>query len=106
MAHSDDWDTVDPGETYYGLSWDFLRTYARALLMYKPPRTASNELVPDLAEGLGTTDDGGKTWTYKIRKGAKYEDGTEVKAKDVKYAVLRRSTRRRSRTARRTSRAT
>jgi peptide/nickel transport system substrate-binding protein len=90
MAHSDDWDTVDPGETYYGLSWDFLRTYARALLMYKPaPGTESNELVPDLAEGLGTTDDGGKTWTYKIRKGVKYEDGTEVKAKDVKYAVLR-----------------
>ena len=53
------------------------------------PGTASNELVPDLAEGLGTTDDGGKTWTYKIRKGVKYEDGTEVKAKDVKYAVLR-----------------
>ena len=33
--------------------------------------------------------DGGKTWTYKIRQGIKYEDGTVVKAADIKYAVLR-----------------
>jgi peptide/nickel transport system substrate-binding protein len=90
MANSGDWDTLDPGETYYGYSWDFLRLYGRSLLTFKSePGPGSNELTPDLAEGLGQTNDGGKTWTYKIRKGVKYEDGTEVKAADVKYAVLR-----------------
>ncbi|GGL20861.1 ABC transporter substrate-binding protein [Mangrovihabitans endophyticus] len=90
MANAGDWDTLDPGETYYGYSWDFLRLYGRSLVMFKPaPGKGSNELVPDLAESLGTPSDGGKTWTYKIRKGVKYEDGTEVKAADVKYAVLR-----------------
>jgi len=83
-------DTLDPGETYYGYSWDFVRVYGRALTMFKPaPGKASAELVPDLAETLGVASDGGKTWTYKIRKGVKFEDGTAVKAADVKYAVLR-----------------
>ena len=90
LANSGDWDTLDPGETYYGYSWNFLRLYGRSLLTFKvEPGKVSNELTPDLAEGLGTPSDGGKTWTYKIRAGIKYEDGTVVKAADVKYAVLR-----------------
>ncbi|MEV6306227.1 ABC transporter substrate-binding protein [Actinoplanes sp. NPDC051861] len=90
MANSGDWDTLDPGETYYGYSWNFLRLYGRGLLMFKPtPGAEGNTLTPDLAEGMGVPSDGGKTWTYKIRQGIKYEDGSPVTAKDVKYAVLR-----------------
>jgi peptide/nickel transport system substrate-binding protein len=90
FANSGDWDTLDPGETYYGYSWNFARLYGRSLLMFKvAPGTASNELVPDLAEGLGQASKDGKSWTYKLRQGVKYEDGTEVTAADVKYAVLR-----------------
>jgi peptide/nickel transport system substrate-binding protein len=90
FAISSDWDSVDPGDTYYGLSWNLIRLYTRALTMFKPvPGAASSELVGDLAEGLGVPSDGGKTWTYKLREGLKYEDGTPITAKDVKYAVLR-----------------
>jgi peptide/nickel transport system substrate-binding protein len=91
LGQSGDWaDSVDPGNTYYGYSWDFLRTYARSLVMFKPaPGKASEKLVPDLATSLGKSSDGGRTWTYHIRKGVKFEDGTEVHAQDVKYAVER-----------------
>ncbi|SDJ23614.1 peptide/nickel transport system substrate-binding protein [Actinokineospora alba] len=90
IANAGTWDSLDPGETYYGYSWNFLRLYGRSLLMFKPaPGGASNELVPDLAESLGTPSEGGKTWTYKLREGIKYEDGTTVTSKDVKHAVLR-----------------
>ena len=90
MAISDDWDSVDPGDTYYGLSWNLLRLYGRTLTMFKPvPGKGSQELVGDLAEGLGTPSDGGKTWTYKLRPDLKYEDGTPITSKDVKYGVVR-----------------
>ncbi len=90
LANSGDWDTYDPGETYYGYSWNFARLYTRALVMFKPaPGAGSNELVPDLAQSLGVPSDGGKTFTYKLRSGLKYEDGSPITSKDVKYAVLR-----------------
>ena len=83
-------DTVDPGETYYGYSWDMLRNYARTLVMFKTePGKAGLELTPDLATDLGKSSDGGKTWTYTLQKGLKYEDGSEITTTDVKYAVLR-----------------
>lgn len=90
MAVSEDWDSVDPGDTYYAMSWNLLRIYGRPLVTYNPaPGAKGRELVPDLAESLGTPSDGGKTWTYRLREGVKFEDGTPITSKDVKYAVLR-----------------
>jgi peptide/nickel transport system substrate-binding protein len=58
--------------------------------MFNPvPGKGSQEIVPDLAEDVGEPSDGGQTWTYTLKDGVKYEDGTEVTSEDVKYAVLR-----------------
>src|SRR5215831_15417079 len=82
FAISEDWDSVDPGDTYYGLSWNLLRLYARSLVMYKPvPGKAGLELTPDLAQSLGQVSADGLTWTYKLRSGVKFEDGTVITSK-------------------------
>jgi peptide/nickel transport system substrate-binding protein len=83
-----DWDSVDPGDTYYGLSWNFLRNYARTLTVFKAGPGAPT-VVPDLATTLGVPTDNAKTWTYKLRDGLKYEDGTPITSADIKYGVAR-----------------
>ncbi|GAA0701135.1 ABC transporter substrate-binding protein [Kitasatospora atroaurantiaca] len=83
-------DSMDPGNTYYAFMWDFSRLYARALTTFQPaPGQDGLKLVPDLASGLGTPSDGGKIWTYHIRPGLKYSDGSPITTKDVKYAIER-----------------
>ncbi|MCU1538759.1 MAG: Oligopeptide transporter, periplasmic oligopeptide-binding protein OppA [Humibacillus sp.] len=87
---SSDWDSVDTGDTYYGLSWDFLRNYARTLVAFKAaPGQQGNQLVGDLATGLGKPSDSNKTWTYTLRDGIKFQDGTPITSKDIKYGVAR-----------------
>ncbi len=45
-------DRCDPGDTYYGYSWDLLRNYARTLVMFKTePGKAGLELTPDTRPG-------------------------------------------------------
>src|SRR6476469_10675947 len=54
FANSGDWDSLDPADTYYAYSWDFIRLYGRSLVMFKSaPGKDGATLVPDLAENLG-----------------------------------------------------
>jgi peptide/nickel transport system substrate-binding protein len=84
-------DSADAGNTYYAFNLNFTRLYATPLTTYKrcPGYTCGNTLVPGLATALGTPSDGGKVWTYHLKSGVKFEDGTPVTSQDVKYAVER-----------------
>jgi peptide/nickel transport system substrate-binding protein len=83
-------DSTDPGNTYYAYTWDTARLYTRTLVTYKSaPGAAGLQLVPDLATTLGTVSDHGLAWTYHLKPGIKFEDGTVVTSQDVKYAVER-----------------
>ncbi|GGN75629.1 peptide ABC transporter substrate-binding protein [Streptomyces albiflavescens] len=83
-------DSFDPGNTYYAYMYNLSRLYARPLMTFQPGAgEKGNTLVPDLAASKGVPSDGGKTWTYKLRSGLKYQDGSPITSKDVKYAVER-----------------
>ncbi|MFC7490491.1 MULTISPECIES: ABC transporter substrate-binding protein [unclassified Knoellia] len=89
-VRTDDFDSLDFGNTYYGYSWNFLRLLGRTMTTFAAASGApGREVVPDLAEGLGVTEDGGRTWTYRLREGLRFEDGSPVTAHDVRYAIER-----------------
>ena len=83
-------DSTDPGNIYYAYEWNFSRLYTMPLMTYKScPGQCGLQVVPDLATGPGMVSDNGLTWTYHIQPNVKFEDGTTVTSKDVKYAVER-----------------
>ena len=90
MARSGDGPSLDPGDSYDGSAWNLMRNYARTLVAFKAaPGEAGTTLVPDLATSLGAASEGAKTWTYTLRPGLKYEDGSAITSTDIKYAVAR-----------------
>jgi len=82
-------DYLDPGQAYYSANWQLDRLLYRPLMTFDNSQTATGTPIPDLAAGPGSPSSDLKTWTYKLRQGVKFEDGTPVTSKDVKYAVAR-----------------
>jgi peptide/nickel transport system substrate-binding protein len=83
-------DSLDPARSYAPGVWNVMRLYTRQLVTYATrPGDAGTRVVPDLATSLGQTSDGGRTWTYRLRPGLRWDDGRPVTARDVKYGVER-----------------
>ena len=74
---------ADPAQNYTLQQWAFLIDTHDGLVQFK--RVGGSEgtqLVPDLAEEIPQPTDGGKTYTFQIRKGIKFSDGTTMKPSD------------------------
>src|SRR3954470_474771 len=83
--------TLDPTRAYYVDSTAILSDLVlRSLTQYAYDEESNDmQLIPDMATDLGKPSEDNKEWTFTLREGLKYEDGTPVKAEDVAYAVKR-----------------
>lgn len=63
-----------------------LRPAYDGLVQYAPPQ--NREIVPDLAESWSVSSDG-TIFTFRIRPGVKWHDGTPLTVEDVRYSLLR-----------------
>ena len=80
---------VDPQLAYITTAWWI--EYATAAKLYNYPDKsgpAGSKLVPEVASHF-TVSNGGKRYTFFIRKGFKFSDGTPVTASSFKYAINR-----------------
>jgi peptide/nickel transport system substrate-binding protein len=69
--------------------FNFSRFYLRTLVTEDDaPGDASLKLVNDLAQSQDISADG-LTYTYKLKSGLKYEDGSAITTKDIKYGIER-----------------
>ncbi len=80
---------IDPQLAYITTAWWL--EYATAAKLYNYPDKAGpagSKLVPEVASRF-TVSNGGKRYTFFIRKGFKFSDGTAVTASNFKYAINR-----------------
>ena len=85
FANSSPYDTLDPHVIY-----DVGRVASRLNMYDGLMRWLDNppKLTPWLAESYEISADG-KSYTFKLRKGATFHDGSPVEAKDVVYSIER-----------------
>jgi peptide/nickel transport system substrate-binding protein len=79
---------LDPAKSQ-NLSTGTINLVLRALTSWKTSPDRPAELVPDLATDTGRVSDDGRTWTYELKPGLNYADGTPIVAADIKYGVER-----------------
>lgn len=90
LVDSSDLDSWDPAITYYGYGWNLNRLYTRTLMGYPTkPGLDGLKLVPDAAQSAPEISADGKTYTFKIKSGLKFDDGTPITSKDFKYGIER-----------------
>lgn len=78
-------DTLDPQKTALSAG-NFVGGFLGEALMVMDPYTF--ELKPNLAESYTISKDG-KTWTFKLRPGVKFHDGTPLTASSIKQSMER-----------------
>ena len=84
---------ADPAQNYTLQQWALLIDSHDGLVGFKRAGgTAGTELVPDLATEIPEPTDGGKTYTFQLRDGIKYSDGTPLKASDFVTVFTRQFT--------------
>jgi peptide/nickel transport system substrate-binding protein len=91
LVNNSDPDSFDPVRAYYAWVWNFMKGYyVRALLTNQSkPGDDGLKLVGDLATDVPKIEDGGLKYTFTLKDGVKFEDGSPVTSKDVKYGVER-----------------
>jgi YVTN family beta-propeller protein len=82
---------IDPASAYVQtMTVRALRLVYDGLVSYHVAGgSAGLTIVPDLATAVPRPSDGGRTYSFTLRRGVRFSDGTPVRASDVKRGVVR-----------------
>ncbi|GGN82603.1 ABC transporter [Streptomyces albiflavescens] len=84
-----DMDHLDPAQIYVSTEGAITAPIMRGLTGYKIDDKGGATLVGDAATDAGTMKDGGKTWTFTLKDGLKWEDGSDISEDDLRHTFER-----------------
>ena len=80
---------LDPARAYDFFGFEIIQSLGSPLVEYKAGATgAASDIQPALATTWSSSTDG-LTWTFNLRQGVVYDDGSEFTAESVKYTFDR-----------------
>ncbi len=82
---------LDPAEAYDFFGWEIIQSTGCGLVQIKegtPNGAGEKDIMPSLATDWTASADG-LVWTFNLRKGVEFGDGTEFNATHVKYTIDR-----------------
>lgn len=80
--------SLDPANAYDYFGWEIIRSLGSGLVDYRAGATGPSDIIADLATDWSVSSDV-LQWTFNLRHGVKYADGTEFNATHVKYTFDR-----------------
>lgn len=90
MLQNADFSYLDPARGFDGGVNGFYRLVYRGLTMQTAGDAEDpNEIVPDMATGLGTASEDGLTWTYTLKDGLKFDNGEPITSQAMKFGISR-----------------
>ncbi|MEV8567070.1 ABC transporter substrate-binding protein [Streptomyces sp. NPDC051322] len=84
-----DCDHLDPAQIWSSYEGWITPLFMRGLVGFQVTDDGTTKLVGDLATDTGTMKDAGKTWSFTLKDGCKWEDGSDVTIDDVKHTFER-----------------
>jgi len=77
IGTTDEVNSLDSSDAYATHDWEIIKNTGVALLSYTP---GTSDLVPGAAAAMPVASDDGLTFTYTLKEGLKFADGTPVTA--------------------------
>lgn len=92
LTLQDQFTHIDPQRNYTGEELAFVGAYLQRTLTafkYSTDGEEANSLTPDLATDTGTPNEDATSWSFTLKDGLKWEDGSDLTCEDIKYGVSR-----------------
>ena len=92
VAHKGEMESLDPVYSYDGVTHGLLINVYDTLLKFDG--ASLTDLLPSVSAAVPSKDNGlisadGRTYTFPIRKGIKFQGGEDLTPEDVRYSLLR-----------------
>ena len=90
VVAGNDLDSLDPGRSWSSAGWHLLSLTNDGLVTYaRIPGPGGGTVVPDLGVALPVAQDGGRTYTFQLRRGVRYSTGAPIRPADFRATFER-----------------